>query len=271
MKGLILIRGGGDLASGIALRLHRVGLKILICELAQPLTVRRTVSFSEAVYSNEVIIEGVKGKLAKDYQEAENIVANGGIAVLVDPSADAREKLSPVVVVDARMRKRSSGDRLNNDSMLIGLGPGFTAGVDCHAVIETNRGHFLGRVIWEGQAQDDTGIPGNVQGFQKERVLHSPQDGLLKPVVNIGSLVDRGQTLAYVDKMPITAPFSGLLRGMAHSGLTVKKGMKVGDVDPRLDPSLCHFVSEKTLAIAGGVLEAMLTKPEMPELLWGKD
>lgn len=274
---VVVLRGGGDLASGVALRLHRSGIRVLITELPRPLAVRRLVSFCSAVYQGEVVIEGVRGVLLTDDSDLPAVLQRGDVPVLVDP--EARVILSPELdvraVVDARMRKRppealspAGAPWLESAPLFIGLGPGFVAGENCHVAIETNRGHFLGRPIWHGSPEADTGIPGAVARFRGERVLRAPADGVLSTRVEIGSRVQAGQVIAEVNDRVVLAPFDGLLRGLLHSGLEVRRGMKIGDVDPRGDERLAYTVSEKSLAIGGGVLEALLTRPEIRRTLW---
>ena len=191
--GLIIIRGGGDLASGVALRLKHSGFSVIICELPQPLTIRRSVAFSEAVYTGEVIIEDVKGILVNDEIEIENVISSGEIPVLVDPLAEIVNKLKPEIVIDASLKKKFVPRNFSQTNFLIGLGPGFVCGENCDAVIETNRGHFLGRVIWEGSAQDDTSVPGEVMGHAKDRVIYSPTSGEFKGLKRIGEIVNSGE------------------------------------------------------------------------------
>jgi xanthine dehydrogenase accessory factor len=263
MNDRVLIRGGGDLASGVAARLHRAGFKVLITELSQPLVVRRLVSFAEAVYTGEIQVEGITARKAGDLSQTNQILSTGEIAVLVDPQLESLENFSPLVLVDARMTKRPPGGRLEGVPLVIGLGPGFTAGEDCDAVIETMRGHSLGRVLWHGQALVDTGIPETVGGRDAERVLRAPADGKLEVRVRITDRVQQGDLLAEVSGKPLHAPFTGVIRGLLQDGLPVKAGMKIGDLDPRNDPAYCKMISDKSLAIAGGVLEAILSKPEI--------
>lgn len=264
----VLIRGGGDLASGVALRLHRVGLSVLIVERPQPLAVRRTVSFAQAVYDGEMQIEELVGRLVADTTGAGACWAKGEIPVMVDPTMEAALAAKPTVLVDARMRKKAVGLPLDLADLVIGLGPGFAVGVNCHAAVETNRGHFLGRVYWEGGPQADTGVPGQVQDYREARVLHAPAAGVVEALVQIGTLVEAGQPILSVAGEIVRAPFDGLLRGLIHDGVRVAAGVKVGDVDPRPDPFRCQFASEKSLAIGGGVLEAVLTKPAVRQQLW---
>ncbi len=267
---VVLLRGGGDLASGVALRLHRAGIRVVITELPQPLAVRRSVAFSEAVYQGQVTIEGVTGCLVKSPLGLMETLNTGAIPVYVDPQGQVRfdPGLEVVALVDGRMTKRPPDLGMDAAPMVIGLGPGFIAGTNCHAAIETHRGHYLGRVIWDGAPQADTGIPGRVGDYQHERVLRAPADGALRVKAAIGDLVVKGARLARVGDNAITAPFDGVLRGLLPDGITVRAGMKVGDLDPRGDPCVTRTVSEKSLAIGGGVLEALLTRPEIRERLW---
>lgn len=256
----ILLRGGGDLASGIALRLHRAGLSVLITELPYPLAVRRTVAFSDAVYSGLHMVEGVTGRLVQSEGIASSVEA-GEIPVLVDPEASILESESFrwAAVVDARMLKVPPAPLSKEVPLLIGLGPGFEAGVNCDAVVETRRSHTLGRVFWEGKPQPDSGLP---EGDPR-RVLRAPRAGLLEARARIGEMVEVGQVLAVIhedgDESPLTSPLRGILRGLIHEGLRVEQGMKIGDVDVRGDRATCLLVSDKALAVGGGVLEAILT------------
>jgi xanthine dehydrogenase accessory factor len=268
MKAYVLIWGGGDLASGIALRLSRVGIPLLVIETPQPLAVRRTVSYAQAVYDGSVVIEGIKGQRVGQWDEIETAWYENTIPVLIDPKLNKIQAHEPLVLVDARMRKRFVPLDLGLADLVIGLGPGFTAGENCHAAVETNRGHFLGRVYWTGSPEPDTGIPGQVQAYAKERVLHAPQDGVVNNHVRIGDLVKKGEAILSVDGSQVESPFDGIVRGLIHEGIQVRTGMKVGDVDPRPEPFRCWTVSEKSLAIGGGVLEAILTKEEIRMKLW---
>jgi len=267
MPNLILIRGGGDLASGIAYRLHKSGLKVLITEIAQPLSVRRKVSFSEAIYDGEITIEGLTGKLVTPDTILATL-ANGEIPVLIDPELIILNSQSSVpVLVDATLRKRAP-EQLVSVKLSIGLGPGFTAPKNCDAVIETNRGHSLGRVYWQGSAMADTKLPEQVLGYRAERVLRSPADGKLIAHGDIGDHFDKGDTIAEVNELPLIAPFNGSLRGLIRPGLIVKKGLKIGDLDPRDDPRYCTMISDKSLALGGSVLEAILSQEEIRKRLW---
>lgn len=268
---IVLIRGGGDLASGIALRLYKAGLRIIITELPQPLAVRRLVSFSEAVYNGETSVEGVVARRVNDPSDSFrilNVFTKGQIPVLVDPEGTAIKSSHPTVVVDARMLKQAAPLPEERINLLIGLGPGFTAGVNCHVAVETNRGHTLGRVYWTGSAQPDTGVPDSVQEHGVERVLRAPVDGELVTFAEIGDIIEKGKPIAGVNGQPVLAKFRGVVRGLLRPGTQVSTGLKIGDLDPRADPALSRMVSDKSLAVAGGVLEAILSRPELRKSFW---
>ena len=251
----LLIRGGGDLASGVALRLHRCGFKAIIVELACPLAVRRTVSFSEAIYSGEITIEGLCARRADSTAEALHLVQMGILPVMVDPHSNILKDVRFSAVIDARLLKREADSSLVAAPLVIGLGPGFTCGKNCHAVVETQRGHNLGRVFWVGSASDDTGQPDG----DPRRVLRAPQDGILIGNAQIGEHVIENQVIAEIAGLLIKAPIAGTLRGLIRPGVSINKGMKIGDIDLRDDPGYCFTVSDKALAVGGGVLEALLS------------
>ena len=266
MNPLILIRGGGDLASGVILRLHRVGFQLAILELSKPLAVRRSVCFSEAVYAGEQTVEGVTARLVSADQFQVTIEA-GEIPVLIDPNANILRNqfmTNPrnTFVVDARLLKHEPELLGEEVPLHIGLGPGFRAGENCHAVIETRRSHTLGRVLWSGETQADSGQP---EGDTR-RVLRAPDSGTLLPAAEIGDFVKEGQLIAEIQssienrKSKILSPFNGLLRGLIHPRVEITQGMKIGDVDSRNDPSMCKLVSDKALSVGGGVLEAVMIK-----------
>lgn len=252
------MRGGGDLASGVALRCFRAGWKVLVTELEKPLAVRRLVSFGQAIYDLVSFVEEVQGVRVESMDEVDRVIASGNLPVVIDPECTMRQIFHPDVIVDARMQKKDPLFPFDEVPLYIGLGPGFVAGKNCHAVIETVRGPFLGRVIWEGAAEADTGLPDPVNGMRETRVLRSPTDGILTPIARIGDLVDQGDPIAEVNGQVVLSPFPGVLRGLVHEGVQVTRGMKIGDVDPRKDPRLCQLVSDKALAVGGGVLEAIL-------------
>ena len=264
---LVLLRGGGDLATGVALRLHRAGIKVVITELAQPLAVRRAVSFGEAVYEGTHTVEGITARLVERDQVPATLEANE-IPVLIDSNADVLlSALHFPVTIDARLLKTPPEPLPVNISLHIGLGPGFHAEVNCHAVVETRRSHTLGRVYWDGTTQPDSGTP---EGDQR-RVLRAPIDGVLAANAQIGEHVEEGRVVAVIRgqaEYPVVSPLRGVLRGLIREGIYVTKGLKIGDVDPRDDASACFLVSDKALAIGGAALEAILTRQEIREKLW---
>ena len=266
---IILLRGGGDLASGVALRLHHAGIKLIITELAQPLAVRRAVSFGEAVYEGVHTVEGVTARRVEPGQIFTSLAADE-IPVLVDPNAEILTfDLAPstiMAVIDARLTKQPPSPLPTHVPLHIGLGPGFHAGVNCNAVIETRRSHTLGRVYWDGAPQPDSGQP---EGDPR-RVLRAPADGVLRAQAKIGDHLEEGQVVAVIgDEYIIESPLKGVLRGLIREGVHVTKGLKIGDVDPRDDPSSCYLVSYKALAIGGAALEAILTRVDIRSSLWG--
>ena len=254
----VLIRGGGDLASGVAWRLHQCGFKVLITEIAHPMAVRRKVSFCEAVYDGQTQVEGVMAVLIKDANTAYEVWGQGCIAVLVDPQAQAKHVIKPDVMVDAILAKKNLGTVREDAPLVIALGPGFDAGKDPHFVVETNRGHQLGRLLTAGAAEPDTGVPGPVQGVTTDRVLRAPTDGQWQTAADIGDMVHKGDQVGTVAQKPVHALIDGVLRGLIRPGLTVNKGLKIGDIDPRGIKAFCDTISEKALAIGGGVLEGIL-------------
>lgn len=255
---LVVIRGAGDLATGCAVRLARSGFGLVLTELPSPTVVRRTVAFAEAVHAGEAVVEGVRARRARDANEARAIVAAGHVAVLVDPAGHVAAELGPAVVVDARMAKRNLGTSLADAEIVVGLGPGFRAGRDVHAVIETNRGHMLGAVILDGEAEPNTGVPGEIAGHDVERLLRAAGPGTLRSHRAIGDRVEAGAVVADVDGQPVRAQIAGILRGLIRDGTVVRQRQKVGDVDPRARREHCFTVSDKARAVAGGVLEAIL-------------
>ena len=255
---LALIRGAGDLATGIALRLWRSGIRVVLTDLERPTAIRRTVAFSEAIVYGETTVEDVTARLAANADEARALLAQGIVPVLADPGCACREALAPDALVDAILAKRNLGTRITDAPVVVGVGPGFTAGEDCHAVVETMRGHTLGRVIYSGSALPNTNIPGLIGGFAGERVLRAPCDGIFTAVHRIGDTVEEGETIGFVEGQPMKCTISGVLRGVLGDGVPVKKGMKSGDVDPRCKPEYCTTISDKALAVGGGVVEAVL-------------
>ena len=259
----MLVRGGGDLATGVAARLWRSGFWVVITEIEQPLAVRRLVALAEAVYAGEFAVEDLPARRAENVPGAQLALRQGVIPVLVDPEADCRTELRPAALVDGRMRKLPPELGIDSAPLVIGLGPGFVAGETCHAVVETNRGHRMGRVMWSGTTEPDTRIPDPVGRQAAVRVLRAPDSGVFEGSVQLAEPVQQGDLVATVGSGELRAPFEGIVRGLLHDGVEVSKGMKVGDLDPRGDPALCRLISDKALAVGGGVLEAILSKPEI--------
>ncbi len=254
---LVVIRGGGDLATGIALRLYRSGMAVVVCETAAPTSIRRTVCFSEAVRLGETVVEGISARRAA-VEDVPDLLEKGIVPVLVDPEAACISRLKPDAVVDGILAKRNLGTTMDMAPIVVAAGPGFTAGTDCHAVVETMRGHYLGRVIYQGAALPNTNIPGLIGGFAGERVLRAPADGRFQGAKQIGDYVEAGEAAGYVSGVPMVCTISGTLRGLLADNVLVTKGMKSGDVDPRCEPEHCGCASDKALAVGGGVLEAIL-------------
>lgn len=255
---LVVIRGAGDIATGIALRLWRSGIQCVLCEIEAPTAIRRTVAFSDAVRRGETRVEDIIARLAADSGEALRLLAEGIVPVLVDPEAACKAELRPDALVDAILAKRNLGTKITDAPVVVAVGPGFTAGVDCHAVVETMRGHTLGRVYTTGSALPNTNIPGLIGGFAGERVLRAPADGIFRQVLEIGAQVKAGDPAGYVGDLPMVCQIGGVLRGILPDGTPVRKGMKSGDVDPRCEEFHCYTASDKALAVGGGVLEALL-------------
>ena len=253
----VVIRGGGDIATGIALRLIRSGMEVVLCELAAPTAIRRTVSFSECMRTGETSVEGITARRSH-LGQVESLLERDVVPVLEDPSAGSLPGLHADAVVDAILAKVNLGTRMDMAPVVVGVGPGFTAGVDCHAVVETMRGHTLGRVYYTGSALPNTAVPGLIGGFAGERVLRAPADGVFHQILDIGAQVKMGDVAATVDGVPMTCTLDGVLRGILPEGTPVHKGMKAGDIDPRCRVEHCYTASDKALAIGGGVLEAIL-------------
>ena len=255
---LVVVRGGGDLATGTVYRLQRAGFPTLVLELARPLAIRRTVSVASAVIEDHVVVDGLDATRADTIEEAVEVAATGAIPVLASPTLPRLPSV-PSVVVDARLAKRNIDTTIDDASFVVGLGPGFTAGNDCHAVIETMRGHDLGRVIWEGQAAPNTGVPGLVGGRTSERVVRAETSGMLSWNASIGDLVVEGDVLGNISGIPIRSRLGGVVRGLLAPGYEVEENWKLADIDPRADITACFEISDKSLAVGGGVVEAVLT------------
>lgn len=266
---LVVIKGAGDLATGVAYRLRRAGFAVVMTEIRQPTVVRRTVSFAQAVFDGAAAVEGMRARLVCTPEEALALARHREVAVIVDPQATVIRALQPSIVVDAIVAKRNTGTRIDDAPAVIALGPGFRADVDAHAVIETNRGHRLGRVIWSGEAEADTGVPGLVDGHGADRVLRAPASGTFVAMREIGEHVSPGDVVGSVDGRPVIVPFDGCLRGLIHGDVHVHRAMKIGDVDPRATLEHCFTISDKALAIGGGVLEAAMYLLSRASLLAG--
>ncbi len=270
---VILLRGGGDIATGIALRLFRSGFsRLIILETERPMAVRRRVAFSEAVYEGVCSVEGIRAALASRLEDVLPLWDAGCIPVMIDPQGVLVPRIRPDVIIEATLAKRNIGVHITDAPLVIGVGPGFTAGKDVHRIVETNRGHNLGRVIHSGTAEPDTGIPGDIAGMTTERVLRAPQSGIFRTCHDIGDHVKAGDVVARVEANGVSAEIrtviSGVIRGLLRPGTPVSDKVKVGDVDPR-DNTACHHVSDKAFAIGGGVLEAMLGRFNHPCLIRG--
>ena len=259
---LVFIRGAGDIATGIALRLYRAHFQVVMADISHPTAIRRTVCFSQAIVNGETTVEEVTARLAKNAEDVNTILARWEIPVLIDPEARMVQELKVDALVDAILAKRNLGTKITDAPIVIGVGPGFTAGENCHAAVETMRGHTLGRVIYEGSPLPNTNVPGLIGGYAGERVLRAPDDGIFHLLQDIGSVVREGDAVGEVNGKPMQCTISGVLRGILADGTPVHKGMKAGDVDPRCKVEYCHTASDKALAVGGGVLEAILN-------LWG--
>lgn len=263
IENLIIVRGGGDLASGTIYKLHKCGFPVLVLEVGAPSAIRRNVAFSEAVYEGRRQVEDVICTLARSVEDALELIRAGKLAMLVDPAGESIARLKPMAVVDAILAKKNLGTCRSMAPITVALGPGFEAGVDVDAVIETRRGHKLGRVIRQGCAEENTGVPGIIGGYGKERVIHSPAAGVLRNVKKITDTVHKGETIAIVDtdrgEVPVPATIDGLLRGLIRDGYPVTEGFKIADIDPRVEEyDNCFTISDKARCIAGGVVEAIL-------------
>lgn len=264
MKGeVVIVKSGGDIATGVIQKLHRTGFRVLILEIEQPTSIRRTVCFSEVVYDGKMEVEGITSVLVKNIVEIYHAWANDYVPIIVDPKGDYIEKFKPIAVVDAIIAKKNTGMHKNLAPITVAIGPGFEAGKDVSVVIESNRGHNLGRLIFDGLADPNTGKPGNIAGFTTERVLYSPDDGIISLEHKIGDTVKNGDVIGYVNGKSINSKIDGLVRGLIREGTYVTNGFKVGDVDPRIDQiKNCYTISDKSRAIGGAVLEAILIEME---------
>lgn len=255
---LILIKGAGDIATGIAVRLKNSGMQVVMTEIAIPTTVRRSVAFSRAVYEGSAVVENITAKLVLDFAQIPAVLQRDEIPVLIDPRCEVLKSIHFDAVVDSILAKKNLSTDPTQAPVVIGVGPGFSVPQDCHCVIETQRGHDLGRCIYQGCAAKNTGIPGEIGGYTVERLLRAPCDGIFHPILAIGDIVKVGQTVAMVNDQPVTAQIDGIVRGLLQDNVPVKAGMKSGDIDPRGCYEHCFTVSDKARAVGGGVLEAIL-------------
>lgn len=263
ISNLIIVRGGGDLATGTIHKLYRCGFPVLVLETDAPSAIRRNVAFCEAVYTGSQTVENVTCTRAENIEDALSLLRARALPLLIDPDGACIAQLRPLAVVDAILAKRNIGTHRAMAPITVALGPGFAAGEDVHAVVETRRGHHLGRVILEGSASENTGVPGIIAGYGRERVIHSPADGILRNVRSITDTVKKGEMIALVEhaqgETPVYATLDGLLRGLIRDGHPVTKGFKIADIDPRTEEyENCFTISDKARCIAGGVLEAIL-------------
>lgn len=255
---LVVLRGGGDLATGIVNRLHSAGFPVVILETEEPTVIRRTVAYASAVFYGTFSVEGTEAVTVTAWEEAQKLLHLGKIPLFIDPMGERLSELRPHILVDAILAKKNLGTSLDMAPIVIGVGPGFEAGKDVHAVVETNRGHHLGRVYHQGSAEPDTGVPGVIGGFDYQRVLRAPVDGVIRNHKTICDQVKAGDLIASVEGIPIYSQLDGVLRGLIMDGMTVSRDLKIGDVDPRCQPEYCYSISDKARAIGGGVLESIL-------------
>lgn len=253
----VLIKGAGDLASGVAMAFYKSGFQVLMTEVEQPTVIRRSVAFANSIYEDKIKIEGVTGIHVTE-DNYLNYLEKGNIGVIIDPNGAIKDKYKPDVIVDAILAKQNLGTKINDAPIVIGCGPGFFAGVDCNLVIETKRGHYLGKIIENGPAIKNSGIPGVVEGRGLERVLYSPVKGKVEHIKKLGDIVEQDDIILKVGGVPVKSPFKGILRGLIVEGMMVPEAMKIGDVDPRLNPEYCFTISEKAMAIGRAAVEGTL-------------
>ena len=254
---LIVVRGAGDLATATIIRLHNAGFKVVALDIEKPTVIRRTVSFAQAMFDGEMTVEGVTAKLC-DMESVHKVLQQGFVPVVIDPEGDVIRRYKPAVVVDSIIAKKNLGTSRDMAPFTVALGPGFTAPDDVNCVIETARGHKLARLIYEGSASPNTGIPGNIAGFTTERVIHSPCAGVFKATKKIGDIVKKGETIAYVGDTAVLASLDGMIRGLLHDGLQVPEHFKISDIDPRGENADYLTCSDKARALSGSVLEAVM-------------
>jgi len=257
---VILIRGAGEMATGVAHRLASCRFKVCMTEVSNPQAVRREVAFSEAIFDLEKEVEGITAKLVESFDHIQKVWEEGKIPILIDPQASVKKFLKPDVAIDATLAKKNLGTEITDALLVVGLGPGFSAGKDVHLVIETNRGHNLGRIISNGEAEPNTGIPGSIAGYTEERVIRAPKDGNFKAQKKIGEEVKANEIVGMIENVEVRSRIAGVIRGLLRDGTEVWKGMKLGDVDPRGIEAHCYAISDKVRTISGGVLQAILER-----------
>ena len=254
---LIIIRGAGDLATAVAIRLHNSGFRVICLETDKPTVIRRTVSFAQAVFDGKACVEGVYARLVS-VNDIDRAFSEDVVPVLIDPCGDSIQTLLPEVLIDAIIAKKNLGTTKGMAAFTVALGPGFVAGEDVDCVVETARGHNLARLIYSGSAAPNTGIPGNIEGFTSERVIHSPCSGTFHAVRKIGDIVAKGDVIAKVGDMPVPASINGMIRGLLHDGLDVPEHFKIADIDPRGSRADYLTCSDKARALGGAILEAVM-------------
>jgi len=258
MDDIVVIRGGGDIATGIGHRLYKAGFNIIILDVEMPLAIRRAVSFCEAIYSGETTVEGLKAIYCSDIDSSMRTIYEGNIPVLIDECGDSISTIKPIAVVDSILAKRNIGTYKSMAPITIGIGPGFNAGVDVDLIVESNRGHNLGKVIYQGQAEENSGIPGDIMGYRQERIIRSIESGYIEWLIYIGDMVKKDEVIGIISKSQIKANISGVIRGLIKDGIFVEKGLKIGDIDPRGQYVNAITISDKARAIGGGVLEGIM-------------
>jgi xanthine dehydrogenase accessory factor len=256
---VVVVRGAGDIATGIIQKLFRAGFKVVAIETDRPSAIRRKVALCEAIYDGNIVVEDIEGILVRSKEEIFNTLEALKIPVIIDAEGELISSLKPIAVVDAIIAKYNIGTNRSMAPVTVGVGPGFKAGIDVDIVVETMRGHNLGRLIFEGEAIANTGVPGKINGFDRERVIHSPASGKIVNKIEIGAIVKAMDVLAVVDNKEVISSISGVLRGIIRDGYEVKKGMKIADIDPRIEEvKNCYTISDKARTIGGAVLEAVL-------------
>lgn len=259
MSEIVVVRGAGDIATGAIQKLNRSGFKVVALEIEKPTSIRRRVCLSEAMYENEFKVEDVVAKRADSYNEIFSILNENKVCIVNDISGEIIKKIKPMAVVDATLCKKNIGTNRSMADITVALGPGYIAGKDVDIVVETNRGHNLGRLIFNGSAAKNTGVPGIIEGFGIERVIYSPCEGNIEIIKDIGSIVEEGETICIVGDKYVRASLTGVIRGMIRNGFYVNKGLKIADIDPRINQKKnCYLISDKARCIGGAVLESIM-------------